>query len=422
VKATKCVGLLPLVLALLMSTPAFSQQCFGLLTQCGEGLEAKTCYPLTSLRPVDYSQPNDSGWMEYGSAYCGLDAHSHLPCGPQLTTTCDGGSGGGNGGGGGGGGCVGRDAGGVCPAECFTCGQAFGVPRKLPPERTASLQTVVLPPSAATLLRTFAGYQSAHLKARIKITPAGGLAHPSVSPYEYWAKGAFFKLHSPIDPRLGLSEVTDVAFNGQIWQVAIHGGLETTLTIEGRDHPAMPTFLPNPLFLPLWFLSPEDSELCPLCELRLSDLAQLQNSRQALLASAKPPPAGGGGTAPTSFEVTGGRAYEQNVQFKVSLDQAGRVTTIKRSEGGILLDMLTLSDYQTAGTAPFEFPRRLTLARNSAAGAPWLTVDYFIDAVEFGAAVSGDDLMIPTTSVDAAWDNDEKAWLKKPPYNPCTMH
>jgi hypothetical protein len=300
---------------------------------------------------------------------------------------------------------------GQAPLQTRSSGnQAIGVARKLPPETLARLQAMSLPQPVSRLVAEFARIQTAHLRASLAVTGPDlpkDLQGVRTS-YEYWGKGSLFHIRAPIDPRLGLSYVTDVAFNGEVWQVVTQGRTSiTALSLDRTDHLSTPTFIDNPLFLPLFFLSPADSELCPLCELRLSYLASLQSDQASAAASTASSASSNG-----SFAVTGGRGAKQNVQFQVYRDGEGRTTKIDRIEDGKTLDSLTLADYQPVSGVTFEFPRHLTLVRNDEKGAAWVTLDFLVNTLELNVPVAAANFVIPAASVDRIWDGDQKAWLK----------
>jgi hypothetical protein len=276
--------------------------CFQMSDSCNAGLN---CLPTSGLLSPDYTQQVAVGFAPDPVApQCGRNRLTKVACGDLESSPCDSGGGGAGGGGGSGGGCE-RGAGGVCPAQCSTCGQAFGVLRKLPPEALARLQAASLPQSVNNLLAEFAKIQTAHLRAAVVVNDADS-PHDLQrvrSTYEYWGKGGLFRIHSPLDPRLALSYVTDVAFNGEIWQVVTEGKSSiNTMTLDGSDHMSAPTFLDNPLFLPLSFLSPS--------------------------------------------------------------------------------------------------------------GAPWLTIDFYVDTLEINAPIDDGTFVIPPALADRIWDGDQKVWLK----------
>jgi hypothetical protein len=87
--------------------------------------------------------------------------------------------------------------------------------------------------------------------------------------FEFWAVADRYRVRCVTSRQLELASDLEVAFDGDRRQMFEHEhGL---LTVKRGDNPTMPLALPNPLFLPLDFLSP-DTDTCRLCAVRLTDL------------------------------------------------------------------------------------------------------------------------------------------------------
>jgi hypothetical protein len=261
-------------------------------------------------------------------------------------------------------------------------------------------------------LAAFAALRSVHLRARVLVTPTSA-ARPQgigVSPasYEYWGEGGLYHILAPIDPRLGQSQVMEQAFDGGSSQLVMQMGLVKLLNLAAVDNPSSFVAMRNPLFLPIWFLTPEDSDLCPLCELRIGDLAQVQAARRSHAGDAATTR-----QAPQTAAFAGGHASSQNVQFNARFDAEGRVVEIERRlADGTLLDTLTLTNYRAVPGLAVEFPQQLVLARNDRQGAPRMTFAYTIDELEANPVLAPGAFTIARQSMDKIWDSDGRVWIK----------
>ena len=369
----------------------------------------KNCVKLpTSLPIANGGGTTGVGWYNDGSQ-CGFNYNTKKACGDKLSKT-------------------------VCNAEStqpIYCGGPFddcpgdpGIPGDpgcggedcdyaAPGHLNDRLQQVAavgLPTSIEQQLQAFAKLQSIHLKARAMVTVAGDAnqrAGNSLTPYEYWAAGGNYRIHTAIDPRLELSNVNDLAFNGKQHQMMIPFGAQTLLSVSSQDTRLEPMTLTNPVFLPLSFLSAKDEQKCPVCELRLGDLQQIAKIRAATKPAALP--------AGQVFRVPGGRFGSGNTSFEVSLDDAGRVAKIRHlSQQGAVLDMVEFANYQPVAGGAFSFPMRMTETRNDEQGAgPWLTTKYVVDQLEVNGRIEDSAFVIPAEKADEIFESDKKTWLKR---------
>src|SRR6266567_8813613 len=87
--------------------------------------------------------------------------------------------------------------------------------------------------------------------------------------FEFWAAADRYRVRCVTSRQLGLASDLEIAFDGDRWQMFEHEhGL---LALKKGDNPMMVLALPNPLFLPLDFLSLQ-TDTCPICAVRLTDL------------------------------------------------------------------------------------------------------------------------------------------------------
>ncbi len=84
--------------------------------------------------------------------------------------------------------------------------------------------------------------------------------------FEYWAEGDRYRLKCTTDPRLGLAQDLEYSFDGAEFRML--GRASGVISRQRGDVAALPTALPNPLFLPVAFLS-DESDACDACVLSL---------------------------------------------------------------------------------------------------------------------------------------------------------
>ena len=229
----------------------------------------------------------------------------------------------------------------------------------------------------------------------------------SLTPYEFWAKGNMYRIHTAIDPRLDISNVTDLAFDGRQHQMVMPFEAQTLLSLKSGDTRLEPIVMSNPAFLPLSFLSAKDDQKCPACELRLGDLQQLAGLRSA----AKTQPLR---DSTNPLRIPGGGRAGDKASFEVSLDDAGRVVKIRHlAERGTVLDTVDFADYRAVAGAGFSFPMRIIESRNNEQGAPWLTTKYVVDQIEVNGAIEDAAFQIPRDRIDEVYDSDTKTWPKR---------
>jgi hypothetical protein len=286
---------------------------------------------------------------------------------------------------------------------------------QLPPQRVSETLAEVadqnLPPAVDQLLHTLAGLSSVHIKTRVVIQTAreeGRAGATDLTAYEYWEAGTRYRIHAYVNPSVGLSQVPDFAFDGVHQQMVLQSGLERTLSIISLDARMVPVAIPNPLFLPLAFLSPNDQDRCPLCELRLADIATLSSLR-----SGKSTTKTSAGT-PATLSVRGWRTYDSDIHFDVQFDKSSRITSVRQlTADGKELDVTELSDYRKVLGAPFEFPRVIDFKRSApGAKAPWLVVRYIVDRLDVNQKIADSTFVIPEDTVSKVWDSDTSQWRK----------
>jgi hypothetical protein len=390
--------------------------------------KADTSLPIANGGSAGYNL----GWYDNGTQ-CGIDIHTFTPCGDKLGFSCcncdsyfygwpcdldpaypgceDSG---------GGGGCL-RGTNNKCAYGAVPI--AASTPAAQVVGRLNSIAQQALPPTAEQMLSALAQLSSVHLVARASVTmrnPAAAHATParSTADYEYWESGSSYRIRNTLDPKFGLVDVPEWAFDGTRHQILLGAAAaNSVLSVHRGDERA--TFFPleNPLFLTLSYLSLADAESCVLCELRLADLQYLAGLRAGALEPstfASPAETASG----EGLVLAGGRSYESGHQLthhRVALDVKGHVISIQTvDEAGHVLRKVDLADFRPVAGLDVELPRAVTLSKSSGGDvSPWFVVRYEIGTLEINQPIPRSTFnLITQPQVHKVWDSDFNTFVK----------
>jgi hypothetical protein len=367
---------------------------------------------------------NNPGWSANGSA-CGYNYDTKETCGDNLSQGCcncdnsgpssdpcadfpdlcngaDPGTGGG-----------GDPCGGDISDDRGCADGVMSTPSAAVAARLLAVSQVPLASGVVQLLDAFAQVRSIHLVASASLS-IGGSGRAGVVPvqstagYEYWESGGAYRIHTTVDPALGLVDIPEVAFNGRHHQMMLGTApVNAVLSVRAGDDRSVPAPLDNPLFLALAFLSPTDSESCPGCELRLSDLRYLARLRAAVPKAAQRE----NGTVP------GGRGYRPGhpaVSHQIELDAGGHVVSIQDLDAaGNRLRQIDLADFQPVAGTSLVLPRSITLTENASSGAARLVVSYRISSLEANQRIAPSTFNLARLSTARKiWSSDLNTYLK----------
>lgn len=372
------------------------------------------CVPIaTSLRPAN-GPTDDVGWDADGSA-CGVNKNTGDTCGATLGDSVCGADPTGPD-------CNPTEDPACCAPDDLECilNQLNSVSLRQPPtavrtlgfpeftgERFQQAAEVALPVAVDRLLTGLATVHSVYMKARIQVSRPAAQRNDSTT-YEYWESDNRYRIHTDIDPRLGLQDIPDLAFDGRHHQMLLRSHLRTVLSLSGKDSRRAYLGIPNPLFLPLLFFTPEDQDRCVLCDLRLADLRQIAARRGARRTATSP-----------KLSLPGGRIFNRPTSFGVTLDEAGRVAEIRRvTPEGISVVSVRLSHYMPEGGGKFVFPRRIDWSRNDAAGKSLTTLRVAIDELQIDRPVDASVFTLSFGVAEKVFDSDTDRWLKVSPNAP----
>ncbi|MFZ0062997.1 MAG: hypothetical protein WAL47_13285, partial [Pyrinomonadaceae bacterium] len=176
--------------------------------------------------------------------------------------------------------------------------------------------------------------------------------------------------------------------------------------------------LPNPLFLPVSFLSIED-DACPFCGLRWTDFKSQNiqwNHRLAGLEIKSQTKEKATGRVFTDLEMPGGvkgkRAFKIHIRVAGTTDGKTRPTQIDQvGWDGKSLTSMSFSDF--ISTALGEFPRTTKLEVFDEKSTILVKMIYSLKTLELDQPLEKDAFAINFDEAGRVWDSDNKKLVKE---------
>lgn len=243
------------------------------------------------------------------------------------------------------------------------------------------------------LIGFFAEMESVHMEAIVRVVIPGRNGNEDTSAngtFSFWEEDGRFRIESEVDPRLGLAPNMEFAFDGVHYQSLLTE--DSTLSIYSEDLHQYPTAVPNPLFLLVDFLTPDQST-CPTCALFLKDFmnestwfARLDNARESAAKS--------GGR---EVFVASDPKNENRVIYRITFTDAKLLKVDRLNADGLRLASLDFHNYRPVkeGDGPL-FPRSITMRSFAADGAVAAKIVYEIETLEVDHPIALDVFSIPT--------------------------
>lgn len=248
---------------------------------------------------------------------------------------------------------------------------------------------------------------------------------------EHWEQDGMFRTKVWVDPRLGLGDNLEIAYDGIKYQ--LYWPDTGVLAIEDPQFMAnglmfVPGPVPNPLYLPVAHLAPSDDQ-CPGCQLTLGFLNNAENwaEKMSTMNSFK-------ATDPV-FHLSGGSRAGEAYTFQVnmraaeslevatkSLSDISRIDRL-RPDGRIitsvvLLDSVEIPAKNLSDDKPLRFPKEIRLLGydpDQPAGEHIVTrVDYAIEQLEVGSDIDYDVFVIEQEKAVAVWEKGVEIRKRSP--------
>jgi hypothetical protein len=142
-------------------------------------------------------------------------------------------------------------------------------------ERLVAIARAGLPKELFAFWKGLAALDTLHIQAEVEIwKSAKGTENRrdfwGAASFELWETGERYRFSAPVPLDLGMSQVAELALDGQRFQMYMRDS--SLVTVGSTDSRTYSAPLRSPLALAAFYLTPSDDAKCALCELRLSDL------------------------------------------------------------------------------------------------------------------------------------------------------
>ena len=235
---------------------------------------------------------------------------------------------------------------------------------------------------------------------------------------EHWEQDGRFRTKIWVDPRVGLAENVEIAYDGTNYR--LYWPDVGTLAVEEPRFMAagllmVPGPVPNPFYLPVAHLVPSDDG-CPGCQLTLSYLKNPENWAEKMSALYS--------SADSVFNLPGGTRAGEPYTFEVAMKEVDSAKEAKkafstlhwvyrkRPDGKIIssIHLEDMMDVTTRDEQRLQFPRTIEFAGydpDQPRGQHLVTlVDYVIEHLEVGSDFE-DVFQLEGEPTVSAWEQGE---------------
>lgn len=267
----------------------------------------------------------------------------------------------------------------------------------------------------------YSAVRSVHLAADVKITIYGKDFRTGSGTYEYWAEGDRYRIKSRTDKHLGLKSDSDAAYDGKRYYF-----LDTRLKVlsyQQKDVPRTFTALPNPLFLPIDYLSNDDDD-CALCALRLTDFktedARSSHRVKSLAKKSEQRDDTTGGIV-SELEMPGGKTERRAFRLSVRTLEAneGHVRPLQINRVGAndkVLSSLSFTNFTPSVLG--DFPRTMSVKVFDHEGNLAMQAEFIVRTLELNEPIENSIFTIGFDEAEAVLDSDGKIFVKEKSINP----
>jgi hypothetical protein len=270
------------------------------------------------------------------------------------------------------------------------------------------------PESVKDLKARYGKIKTIHLVSHAKVSGEFQPGHRAsgVLAFEYWAdRQGHYRAKCFSSPELGLVNDMDIAFDGNNWQLLTMN--DSALILQRESSTQMPVACPNPLFLPLDFLSPASDD-CRGCFLKLSDFE-----------SDGGPSTGHGGAlgksaATETFRIEGPVVEGKRRNYEVTMKRAGAVmvpSSVRRldRDGAAVADIEVVESL-VADPAVGPLPIRMTGSSSEVEGDEQTSMagTWTIEKLEVNRPIDPAVFTLNSNLARTIYDNDLGVFLKHP--------
>jgi hypothetical protein len=266
------------------------------------------------------------------------------------------------------------------------------------------------------LRQKYATARSVHIAATARITLYGENFRTGTGSYEYWAEGDRYRTKCHTDSHLGFLPDVDVAYDGKQMYYLNHAS--RTLSYQQHDISKTIGALPNPLFMPVDFLSIEDDD-CPMCALRMADFKSYSArwEKRASDSNVKSQTKDEGtGYGFTDLEMPGGskgkRAFQIHVRTADTVEGNFRPIRLDRvGLDGKLMTSMTFDNFLPSALG--EFPRTINLDVFDLDSNLVVRMAYTVKTLEINEPIEKSIFVIGFDEADEVWDSDGSRFVKQ---------
>ncbi|MCA1564319.1 MAG: hypothetical protein LC803_01420 [Acidobacteria bacterium] len=267
----------------------------------------------------------------------------------------------------------------------------------------------------------YSALRSVHLAADVKMTVYGKDFRAGSGTYEYWAEGDRYRIKSRTDKHLGLKTDFDVAYDGKRYYL-LDARLKV-LSYQQKDVTRTFTALPNPLFLPVDYLSNDDDD-CALCALRLPDFkikdARSSERVKSLAVKSERRDDATGGIV-SEVEMPGGKTNKRAFRLILRTLEAneGHVRPLQINRVGTndkILNSLSFANFTP--TVLGVFPRTMSIKAFDDEGNLAVQAEFIVRTLELNEPIENSIFTIGFGEAEAVWDSDGKIFVKEKSVNP----
>lgn len=229
---------------------------------------------------------------------------------------------------------------------------------------------------------------------------------------EYWAAGDMYRLKSYMDPAKYPGMDSQVAYDGQHFQLLLNSG--SLLTFSAQDNASVVMMLPNPLLALLQFRYPLTDANAQF-RLRLKDVIndvtpdEFWNVNWVIVEEA--------GRVFERAEFPGGTYEGQPYVHHVFVEPGtqNKLVRIDRvSSEGAVLTSAEFSHYVRIDTptGPTFWPKSVILTTFDVQGNPVAKMSFVITELSLNAAIPQEIFTISTVGVQTIWDDDLQMFVQ----------
>lgn len=262
----------------------------------------------------------------------------------------------------------------------------------------------------------YAAINSVHLAADVKIVIYDNPIRVGNGSYEYWAEGERYRIKCLTDRHLGLKTDFDVAYDGRRFYLLDHR--LGVLSFRQNDEMRSQVALPNPLFLPVDYLSNDDDD-CLFCALRLPDLKAenerwLSRTRSLNVKSERKD--GVAGVTTSEFEMPGGKLNNRPYKIRMRATELKDGNLIPRQIDRIASDGKTLTSISFdnfMATSLGQFPQSILAKAFDDDGNMTLQAEFTVKTLRVNEPVENSRFTINFDEAEGVWDSDQRRFVKE---------